>query len=51
MQKLVWEQEAKRHVPLLPVVLHQGYTSKKLMPTIIVFMAISFSATHDDNKE
>eukprot|EP00731_Ephydatia_muelleri_P028346 Em0019g1219a len=23
MQKLVWEQEAKRHVPLLPVVLHQ----------------------------
>ncbi|KAL5463772.1 hypothetical protein EMCRGX_G032706 [Ephydatia muelleri] len=26
MQKLVWEQEAKRHVPLLPVVLHQGYT-------------------------
>ena len=31
-------------MPLLPVVLHQGYTSKKLMPTIIVFMAISFSA-------
>ena len=28
MQKLVWEQEAKRHVPLLPVVLHQGYNSK-----------------------
>ena len=51
MQKLVWEQEAKRHVPLFPVVLHQGYASKRRKLTIIVLMAISFSATHDNNKE
>ena len=43
MQKLVWEQVAKRHVPLQPLVLHQGYKSKGESFNIWVFTHLCIS--------